>query len=104
ACCLVDGSCLDAVDCETCASAGGVFQGGGSTCAATACIPTGACCYIDGSCADGKTQAQCEPEGIFQGPGSTCDGTECPPAAPGACCFLDKSCSELTPVDCSSQG
>jgi len=89
-CCLPDGSCANTPESE-CLSIGGIWNGPGTTCAATICpvIPTGACCTPIG-CVGGLTQSQCLAQGgtgWFQGQACTpnlCGGG----SGPGACCSL----------------
>jgi len=103
ACCLSDGSCLDAVtqsDCET--VLGGTWQGAGSDCATSSCpAPTGACCFGD-NCLE-LTAGDCATAGgTFLGAGTTCDGTGCPT---GACCLTDGTCVDgQTQAGCEAMG
>jgi len=81
ACCMPDGSCLDAVSPEDCSGAGGTFRGDGTLCDSEDCpAPTSWCCVSDGSqCFDELEEADCLAfGGIWGPPGSDCD-------APDAC-------------------
>ncbi len=73
ACCLPNGSCLDAVSPEECAALSGIFQGDGSSCATTSCPqPVGAACFPNGFCLV-LTEAQANSAGAsWQGAGTTC--------------------------------
>ncbi len=76
ACCLLDGSCLDAQSPETCDSAGGTFRGDGTMCDTEDCpAPTSWCCTGDGGdCFNGLEEADCINFGGVWGPaGETCD-------------------------------
>src|SRR5262245_6552688 len=61
ACCLLDGSCAQAVHEADCAKFGGIFQGICSTCEASNCQPPqlGACCMPDGACIDSIPAVTC---------------------------------------------
>lgn len=79
ACCFNDGSCADNQSDTDCATAGGTFQGLGTTCAAANCpILIGACCFDDGTCAP-LTDPDCvTADGTFQGTGVSCESANCP--------------------------
>lgn len=79
ACCFNDGSCADNQSATDCATAGGTFQGLGTTCAAANCpILIGACCFDDGTCAQ-LTDPDCvTADGTFQGLGVSCESANCP--------------------------
>lgn len=80
ACCYPSGGCaeMSSVDC---AAVGGIFQGGGSTCASVDYCNgfKGACCVpYTGACYEGVTQSTCEAAGhTFQGTGTVCSGVSC---------------------------
>ncbi len=82
ACCLPTGECEPNVSSDDCASLGGSFLGGSSTCAACP-TPTGACCFENGSCLV-LTEQQCITGGfVWTAGGVSCDhpfvcGGECP--------------------------
>ena len=91
ACCLTDGSCLEAGSAD-CATLGGTFQGDGTQCAGTQCpLPTQACCFeVTNGCLD-LDPTQCTQVGGFpQGAGTLCSTTICFPI--GAACLPDGSC------------
>ena len=74
ACCFNDGSCIDTIA-ESCESAGGVFQGGGTSCGTTTCpdLRIGACCLPGDVCVE-VTDFDCSGlGGSFQGPNTVCD-------------------------------
>jgi hypothetical protein len=107
ACCAADGTCsvMTQTDCE---SAGGTYQGDGSSCSPNPCTTpaaTGACCATDGTCSV-ATQADCESAGgTYQGDETSCSPNPCTtPAATGACCATDGTCSVTTESDCESAG
>lgn len=92
ACCLPDGTCLDA-DALCCINVfGGVPQGAG-----TACTAAEACCLQDGSCVMLDPLCCLDIGGTPQGPGTQCSATE-------ACCFGDGSCAMLDPLCCDDAG
>jgi len=92
ACCLIDGSCLDA-DALCCINElGGTPQGPGS-----ACGPPEACCFSDGSCADLDPLCCIDQGGTPQGPGTMC-------TTPVACCLNDGSCIMVDPECCDDLG
>lgn len=79
ACCFVDGSCLDAQTATDCATAGGTFQGLGTTCGSANCpILIGACCFDDGTCLALTDPACVAADGTFQGLATTCESANCP--------------------------
>lgn len=84
ACCMPDGSCVDAVTSADCLSAGGTYQGDDTDCASVTCpLPTGACCFGDGSCVDAMTVSDCELQGgTYQGDGTSCASVTCTPSEP----------------------
>ncbi len=97
ACCLPDGSCVEAAR-ETCALLGGDYQG-----LETSCDPTGACCFIDGSCIVTVADCCADAGGAYQGDGTVCQPNDCPQPL-GSCCFIDGSCQLLTEDECISAG
>lgn len=75
ACCTIGESCTEQ-SLGDCIAAGGIFQGGGSSCAATVCIdPVGACCADDTSCSE-TTELACA--GTYQGNDTSCAEAQCP--------------------------
>ena len=89
ACCLPDGTCLDA-DALCCLNElGGVPQGPG-----TQCTQLEACCFPDGTCADLDPLCCLDLGGAPQGPGTQCTALEACCFAPGAgdCMMLDPLC------------
>ena len=83
ACCLADGSCIEAVITD-CLAQGGVFQGIDTMCMNTNCPlpPTdGACCLSDGSCFNTTMgMGECDAAGgVYQGNGVFCADVTCPP-------------------------
>ena len=104
ACCLQDGSCVDAVTSAMCSSMGGTFQGAGSNCGSVDCGPvTGACCFSDGGCAIFSANDCASFGGTYQGDNVTCGQANCPQPT-GACCFSDGGCAVFTANDCASFG
>jgi hypothetical protein len=93
ACCLPDGSCLDADSLCCIDEMGGTPQGLG-----TSCSPVEGCCFADGTCLDLDPLCCMDQGGQPQGPGRYCGG------AVEACCFGDGSCSMLDPLCCITQG
>jgi len=92
ACCLPDGSCVNA-DIYCCVNElGGTPQGAGSVCTAVE-----ACCMTDGSCQMLDPLCCVDLGGSPQGSGSTCTN-------PQACCLTDGSCRMLDPLCCSDLG
>ncbi|MBN2563772.1 MAG: hypothetical protein JXQ75_22875, partial [Phycisphaerae bacterium] len=95
ACCFADGSCSveTAADCAT---AGGTYQGNGTSCTPNPCpVLPGACCLPDGNCQDVADEAACDLlGGAFEGHGTDCATTNCP-VLPGACCLPDGSCHDV---------
>jgi len=77
ACCLCDGTCLDGVTADECATAGGTYQGDDTACATTVCPLIGACCYPDGSCAEDVYQTDCVAAGGLFYPCLKCDQVTC---------------------------
>lgn len=91
ACCLADGTCVAGISDCSCAGAGGVFQGDGTSCTPGLCPGSGACCAANGVCMDGFSVAACSSmEGLFFGIGTVCSQVSCEPF--GACCRTDGSC------------
>ncbi len=79
ACCNPDNTCSDNVVEAACESAGGVYRGDGSICAAVSC--GGACCFGDATCAI-TSRANC-----LQSYGSYLDGGVCADLEPCPICF-----------------
>ncbi|MFG0293734.1 MAG: hypothetical protein ACF8MJ_11385 [Phycisphaerales bacterium JB050] len=82
ACCMPDGSCVDAVSPSDCADAGGTYQGDDVACASVSCPePFGACCFDNGFCLD-LVEADCIiAGGVWAGPLTDCAtdcGDDCP--------------------------
>ncbi|MHC4219712.1 MAG: hypothetical protein ACYSU7_14825 [Planctomycetota bacterium] len=78
ACCLPDATCLEPVMADACAASGGVFQGGGSTCAGVTCPDLiGACCLPDGTCAELEPDACDAAGGFFHGIDVDCIDIQC---------------------------
>ncbi len=95
ACCYNDGTC-DTISEIDCISAGGTFQGEGTTCDDVNC--TGACC--EPGCVEDTTPDGCDLDGgTFQGFGTTCDPDPCTEPT-GACC-VDTDCTIETESDCT---
>lgn len=93
ACCVgeddADCSLQTIVDCST---AGGRYQGPGSTCTPGICIIRGACCNsVLGTCAE-VTPAECVGANqVYQGNFTDCDTANCVQAT-GACCTTSGLC------------
>lgn len=93
ACCLPNGSCLDA-DALCCINVlGGTPQGAG-----TSCTGTQACCLQDGSCQDLDPLCCVQLGGTPQGAGTACS------AATIACCMPDGTCMDVDPLCCDELG
>ena len=104
ACCLAGGGCIGDLTESACDAAGGVYQGGASTCRSITCPQPGACCLATGQCVDGVNSTQCTQQGgIYQGNGSSCSTADCPQPT-GACCFDTGFCLSLTDGNCNSAG
>jgi hypothetical protein len=103
ACCLQNGTCLEAVTPSQCASATGVYQGDNTLCTSVNCPQPGACCLQNGSCVEGVTQPACSAQGgVFQGAGTECANVNCPQPV-GTCC-VNGTCTHLTEAQCLAQG
>jgi hypothetical protein len=92
ACCLQDGTCINADEFCCVNELGGTPQGAG-----TACTALEACCLPDGSCQDLDPLCCIDLGGQPQGPGSQCTAAQ-------ACCMQDGSCSDLDPLCCEEMG
>jgi len=87
ACCLKNGTCMDA-DALCCMNElGGTPQGPG-----TACTQTEACCFTDGTCDMVDPLCCDELGGTPQGSGSTCLGMQACCLSTGACQQMDAQC------------
>ncbi len=91
-CCRPDASCVVTLA-SSCASQGGHWGGGGSSCLFADCT-RGACCKDDGTCQDGISRLACRAVigGEFRGHGTDCSTAfcrECPSA--GNCCASHSS-------------
>jgi hypothetical protein len=92
ACCLTNGSCVNA-DSLCCVDLlGGIPQGPGTVCTALE-----ACCFTDGSCLNLDPLCCIEQGGVPQGPGTVC-------TTPEACCLTDGSCINVDPLCCDEMG
>jgi hypothetical protein len=92
ACCLTDGTCIDA-DALCCVNEmGGNPQGPGTVCGTivACCLPGGNCVMVDELCCD-------DVGGVPQGPGTSCTAVE-------ACCLPDGSCIMVDPLCCDEEG
>ena len=96
ACCITDGTCLEASGVSNCIALGGEYSGDGTncnlpgTCGGACCGPTGACLRI--------TRFQCgQLAGSFDGLGTHC---QLETACPGACCQYDGSCAVIGKIAC----
>ncbi len=102
ACCRTDGTC-DSMLSTDCATAGGVYQGDGVTCAQANCPqPSAGCCFSNGACLS-QTAASCaQLGGTWLGAGVTCNGSQCPTT--GGCCLANGTCTAgLTSSQCVAQ-
>ncbi len=74
ACCLADGSCVDAFK-DVCLSLNGTPMGEGTNCATVDCpkLNTGACCLPDGTCVDTIQDKCLELGGDWKGLGTSCN-------------------------------
>lgn len=94
--CCTGAACEQLEDAE-CATAGGVFQGVGSSCIPTPC--SGACCAPDGACTV-TSLADCIAGGGTYSAGLDCSSVDCT----GACCEPDGACQILSESQCDSAG
>ena len=92
ACCLQDGTCIDADPLCCVNELGGTPQGPG-----TSCSPVEACCMADGSCVNLDPLCCADMGGTPQGPGTACTQTV-------ACCMPDGSCIAVDPLCCDDMG
>jgi len=92
ACCLPDGSCIDADPLCCVNELGGVPQGVG-----TSCSPLEACCMPGVTCQMLDPLCCVDMGGVPQGVGSQCTQLE-------ACCMNDGTCQMLDPVCCDDEG
>ncbi len=100
-CCLPDGNCnvLTQTDCAT---AGGTYNGDGTTCATANC--GGACCLQNGNCIITSPNDCSAQSGTFQGLASTCETANCPQPT-GACCLNNGAfCLTLSQTNCQGAG
>jgi hypothetical protein len=78
ACCLPDGTCIEAQETE-CAEPGGDFLGLGTHCSEATCQNPGACCFDDESCVPTYSEAECYDAGGFTWiADGTCEPNPCP--------------------------
>lgn len=85
ACCYNDGTCDDLTEFD-CRSAGGYFQGAGTSCDDDPNPCVGACC--EPACVENTTPDGCAGDGgTFQGFGTTCDPDPCPLPPCNGCGF-----------------
>jgi len=111
ACCFpATGTCDDDMEEADCETAGGLFQGSGTTCATVECPVLGACCLISGDCLPDMFQDECESDfgGTWQGPLSDCGAVECPlpcdlSAAAGAGSPEGEACGMALNEGCNSK-
>ncbi len=92
ACCLPDGTCIDAPP-ANCIANGGTPGGPGSACSGVVtacCLPDGSCRMVDQTC--------CDDLGGTTIPGATCSANE------EACCLPDGTCTMADPLCCVEQG
>ncbi len=101
ACCQGGGAC-SILSSSQCATAGGTYQGDGTTCSPTnPCSgPTGACCDSNGSCTVDSESACDGSGGTYSGNGTNCTPNQCPQPQ-GACCFPNGTCDLRTLDNCS---
>ncbi len=100
-CCLPNGTC-QVMTTSDCQSAGGTYQGDGTSCTGITCpTPKGACCYSNGFCISNMSQSDCAGSGgNWLGSGTACNGNQCPT---GACCKPDGSCvNGVTSAQCAA--
>jgi hypothetical protein len=77
ACCLGDASCVPQTA-AGCTSAGGVYQGDGSSCGSIQC-PMGACCLANGTCTSTGAGGCASLNGVYRGNGTVCANANCQP-------------------------
>jgi hypothetical protein len=103
ACCLVDGTCVEATQVD-CVDMGGTYNGDGSLCVDASCPPAaGACCLADGSCVQVSEEDCTAQGGTYNGDFSLCMDANCT-QPDGACCLTDGSCVEVTEEECTVLG
>ena len=106
---VVTGACCSGGDClvrtqTECASAGGLFQGAGTTCSPNPCLqPSGACCAASGVCTTLSSTNCSAAGGVYRGDGSTCSPNPCPQPT-GGCCAPSGLCSVVTLDQCGALG
>ena len=108
ACCLSDGTCVDAVGADECETLGGLHEPN-LDCGTVSCDSSiGACC-VELNCWV-MTEVQCTGMGgQFLGVGTDCSGNPCyEPPATGACCVYDSmggsSCWISNADECTASG
>ena len=94
ACCDALGGCVVRTSAE-CATAGGAYQGDGTTCSPNPCPQLGTCC-IGGVCTF-VLQANCT--GVWT-LGGACSPNPCTQPT-GSCCALDGTCTLTTQANCT---
>lgn len=103
ACCLPDGTCIQATP-EACQMAQGLFIAIGAPCSECGNLePVGACCFDDGTCLQISVFECAAQGGFYLGDSTAC--ADCPTATPvGACCLADGTCVQTSAVGCAASG
>ncbi len=99
--CCIGGSC-STLDETTCADAGGIWQGAGTSCGLGDCTETAPCCFeTTGGCVQ-LVPGDCLLAGGVPGTvGAVCGDVICFPE--GSCCLPDGSCVDgLSPDECAA--
>ncbi len=100
ACCLPGEECAE-VTSSACASAGGIYHGDETSCAAGLCLVVGACC-LDDVCAVVSEPVCVTSGGVYHGDGVLCDPDPC--GKPSGACCIGQTCTIQTAQDCTGAG
>lgn len=112
ACCLPVAINCSVTTAANCAELSGVYQGDGTVCEPSPCVPASGACCVGGKggyeCSI-KTEADCVENvgGRYAGDGSTCTSEACGGLIFGACCLRisgETYCSPTTVDECYSLG
>ncbi|MEZ4654214.1 MAG: hypothetical protein R3E12_11660 [Candidatus Eisenbacteria bacterium] len=103
ACCLADGTCIEATA-NDCAAAGGVYQGDNVPCTPDLCPDTitGACCFADGTCQELNDAGCATAGGVIRA-----TTFQCSPDLPGhdhGCMLLRRRYLQGCACDCATAG
>ena len=76
ACCLSDGSCVEA-SISDCNNDGGMYIGDNTMCIDVTCLQPGACCFNDNACENMLATTCGSLGGVYRGPGTNCKTEDC---------------------------